>query len=149
MNDGADVDNHLARVERMKAKGINGNGAGIPLAVACRSSLPHMTTPQAGSECSDSGHGSRRRWSTPCVFDGNDGVLETLDQWRERNDRKRAQNPKLGELHLALGTQAIGQDRNLRLNPMFVEWLMGWPIGYSVSKHWVTGKSRSRQPRRG
>lgn len=27
-------------------------------------------------------------------------------------------------------------------NPAWVEWLMGWPIGHTVSKHWVTVKSR-------
>jgi len=32
-----------------------------------------------------------------------------------------------------------------RLNPQWVEWLMGFPIGFTVSKDWVTPKSRSKQ----
>ena len=32
-----------------------------------------------------------------------------------------------------------------RLNPMWVEWLMGFPIGFTDSKDWATRKSRSKQ----
>ena len=35
------------------------------------------------------------------------------------------------------------------LNPTWVEWLMGWPIGSSASKHWATAKSRSARRKRG
>ena len=35
------------------------------------------------------------------------------------------------------------------LNPMWVEWLMGWPLGHTVSRLWETAKSRSRRRRRG
>ena len=34
-----------------------------------------------------------------------------------------------------------------KLNPTWVEWLMGWPLGYSASKHWAMAKSRSKQRR--
>ena len=33
-----------------------------------------------------------------------------------------------------------------QLNPDWVEWLMGWPIGHTELKHWETGKSRSKLP---
>jgi hypothetical protein len=39
-----------------------------------------------------------------------------------------------------LAHQAGGQ-----LNPEWVEWLMGWPIGWTDSRHWATVKSRSKQ----
>jgi len=32
------------------------------------------------------------------------------------------------------------------LNPTWVEWLMGWPLAWTVSKHWATVKSQ-RKPR--
>lgn len=32
------------------------------------------------------------------------------------------------------------------LNPEWVEWLMGWPIGHTESKHWAMAKSRSKLP---
>ena len=30
------------------------------------------------------------------------------------------------------------------LNPTWVEWLMGWPLGFTASRHWATAKSRSK-----
>jgi hypothetical protein len=48
---------------------------------------------------------------------------------------------------------AIGKQLNLsmvvhptsgQLNPSWVEWLMGFPIGFTVSKGWATPKSRSK-----
>ena len=35
------------------------------------------------------------------------------------------------------------------LNPEWVEWLQGWPIGHTESKHWATAKSRSKPRPRG
>ena len=35
------------------------------------------------------------------------------------------------------------------LNPTWVEWLMAWPLGYTVSRLWETAKSRSRRLSRG
>lgn len=35
------------------------------------------------------------------------------------------------------------------MNPDWEEWLQGFPIGYTASKHWETRKSRSRPRRRG
>jgi hypothetical protein len=35
----------------------------------------------------------------------------------------------------------------MRLSPFWVEWLQGFPIGFTVSKDWVTPKSRSKQQR--
>ena len=49
---------------------------------------------------------------------------------------------------------AIGKQLNLsmvvhptsgQLNPTWVEWLMGFPIGFTVSKDWVMPKSHSKQ----
>lgn len=36
MNDGADLEKHMARLQRLKVKHKNGNGAGLPLGVAAR-----------------------------------------------------------------------------------------------------------------
>jgi hypothetical protein len=35
------------------------------------------------------------------------------------------------------------------LNPTWVEWLMGWPLGWTVSRHWATVKSLSKPRSRG
>lgn len=121
----------------------------LPSAAVSHSSRPHLTTPQGGSECSGDGPGSRRQWSTPSTVDSKDKTNLTMEQWRERNQRKKAENPALGEIRLGLGTQARGNAGGKRLNPLFVEWLMGWPIGWTDSRRWATAKSRSVRRRRG
>ena len=90
-----------------------------------------LTTTPLGLTSSSGGLSSRRLWATPKTFDGNEGTLETGSEWAARQTMKKAANPKLGGLHLSLGTQAIGEDKAKRLNPLFVEWLMGWDIGWT------------------
>jgi len=42
----------------------------------------------------------------------------------------------------------MGAGNGGKLNPTWVEWLMGWPIEYTVSKHLETVKSRSKRQSR-
>lgn len=35
------------------------------------------------------------------------------------------------------------------INPTWVEWLMGWPLGWTVCSASATGRSRSARPKRG
>ncbi len=51
MNDGESAETWHARAELLKEKGYNGNGAGIPLAVACLSSLPDPVPLTSGARC--------------------------------------------------------------------------------------------------
>ena len=80
-----------------------------------------------GSELSQAARagrpGKHRVWSTP---NASEFPFETMDEWRERNAKKKAENPKLGEVQLSLQTQVGGQ-----LNPSWVEWLMNYPIGWT------------------
>jgi len=48
-------------------------------------------------------------------------------------------------------TQVAESERRTdgRLNPMWVEWLMGWPLGWTDLKPLATDKSRPAQPRLG
>lgn len=68
----ADVDKHMARVARLKAKKINGNGAGIPLAVEVR----RWPTPRA----TDGEHGGR---VTPRKARNGGNLIEAVsaDRW--------------------------------------------------------------------
>lgn len=59
-------------------------------------------------------------YPTPCARDYKD------------NGRSPAE---LNRNSTTLATIAGGQ-----LSPMWVEWLMGWPIGHTELKHWVTGR---------
>lgn len=76
--------------EKLKEQGINGNGAGTPLTVACK-------------------------------------------QMHGRQDQKQtgAESPSTS---------------GLRLNPRFVEWLMGFPDEWTVCEHSATPSSQHKQP---
>ena len=76
MNDGQDVDSpeYQARVQRMRDKGYNGNGAGVTLAAACSSwKSPSSRDSNRGDYTNDKGDPNQRRlsltgqaqWATP------------------------------------------------------------------------------------
>ena len=69
MNDGADPEKHRARLERLKEKHNNGNGAGLPLAQAA-----HLST-----------------WPTPTQPSGGQTVPEGTTATGKRPDGKKAQ----------------------------------------------------------
>ncbi len=71
-----------------------------------------------------------RSWATPTTRDWKDGTA-TADV----------------ETNCLLGRQAPrsmndGTESRLTLNPLFVEWLMGWPIGWTDCASAATGLSR-------
>ena len=49
----------------------------------------------------------------------------------------------------AKNSRPLSEQIGGQLNPTWVEWLMGWPLGFTVLKHWATGKCRSAQRKRG
>jgi hypothetical protein len=63
---------------------------------------------------------------TPTV--PNSHCVGRLDEWGGRN---KYRGSDIGKLHL---------------NPSFVEELMLWPRGWTVSKHWATGKFHCKRP---
>lgn len=73
MNDGADPDRHRSRLQRLKARGINGNGAGTPLAMAVKK-WPTPTSHERSHTPRHVDHGAQlanvvRDWSTPNAND--------------------------------------------------------------------------------
>jgi hypothetical protein len=96
------VESFTARQEKLKAKGINGNGAGTPLPIA----LKLLPTPQANDGKAD------LKWSGK----GFGPCLEELVLSGRSTDR-----PFKG------GKPST----DLRLSPWFVEWMMGAPEGWS------------------
>jgi hypothetical protein len=69
-------------------------------------------------------------------------------QGKSRNHKVYARVGKYEKLgHCNLETKIAILDNSAiggLLNPMWVEWLMGFPIGFTASKDWVTPKSRSK-----
>lgn len=78
----------------------------------------------------ESESGSRRIWPTPCAsaYKGSSPAALTRKTGRSRaNDRID---------HAVMASDA-GQ-----LNPQWVEWLMGWPIGHTALEPLATGRYR-------
>lgn len=122
-NDGEAVDSWLARREQLKEKRINGNGAGMPLSVA----VTLFPTPKS-SDSKRSGHSPAEQarkspdlpaivvmFPTPTKSDGSGGPGTSPRRMGGKN----------------LRTVVAESDGNGRLNPAWVEWLMGLPIGWT------------------
>lgn len=111
VNDGETAETFFARREELKAKGINGNGAGVPLTVMADA------------------------WPTPNQRDHKGSDLDSrnggasLPHFVETGERTHCSRP-------APVTATSGERSSPpappsprpRLNPIFVAWLMGWPL---------------------
>ncbi len=177
INDGEQPETFRARQAIQKAKGINGNGMGMPLAMAAKT----WPTPTA-RDWKDTGDMTNvpenallgrvaMNWSTPSVADTTRGRMarsgerssEMLlkgqaallsDQWMTPRVQVGAYTRDGGDPdkeRLTLEGQAIAsqtlasslpdhpistvgeESSKIRrtLNPRFVEWLMGWPRGWT------------------
>lgn len=172
-NDGEQPETFLARQERQKAKGINGNGMGLPLAMAAKVwPTPNATDGDKGSPAQvfNGGGASLTKaavdfWSTPRATDGEKGgpnqsfgaggmplPAQTV-QWatpsvadttggRMARSGERSNEPLLKGQSERLSSSLqdriiypVGQTSShprRSLNPLFVEWLMGWPPGWTL-----------------
>ena len=97
---GADLETHLKRVEKLKAKKINGNGAGLPLGIVSQ---------MAG-------------WATPRAADGSKNV-RTQEGAMKEAARKGGNN----DLGTTASLSHAPTEKRGSLNPAFVRWLMGFP----------------------
>lgn len=87
---------------------------GTTLTDACRSFPPVPTKLSDGPKSSQSGQNSRQQWSTP----------QSMDSANIPNGNKAERQKKGGCRNLS---QDVAKGKK-RLNPMFVRWLMGWPL---------------------
>jgi DNA (cytosine-5)-methyltransferase 1 len=101
----------------------------------------HWPTPRAhepGSNAPTHGLGLKQvatqQWATPTARDWKDGTLINNNAPTGSNLSRQAPRTKLD----GKNTCASG----LTLNPLFVEALMGWPIGWTDCVSAVTGSSR-------
>ncbi len=76
-----------------------------------------------------------KMWPTPAARDYRSQHQNNSPAFHGRKSHSRGVN---------LVEELQRRDCIGKLNPFWVEWLMGWPIGYSVSKHWVTGRCQSK-----
>jgi hypothetical protein len=108
----------------------------------------------------------RNMWPTPNVMDSHDSELMSDPiHWQERARRKKAQGINLqfplrvavrmwptpaasdgrnwkSGYHSLRNPQHLGHQDVGKLNPPWVEWLMGWPIGWTDLEPLATDKFR-------
>jgi hypothetical protein len=77
-----------------------------------------------------------KMWPTPTV---NDSKNDAAPSQLERNSHV---------LNVAVKMWPMDTEqkelRGGKLNPTWVEWLMGWPAGWTALKHWATDRFRSK-----
>ena len=83
--------------------------------------------------------GKVQAWPTPVCQDSRHATTRHLDP---KNNHWKS---NLGEVVMSLEQPNTGG----RLNPTWVEWLMGWPLGWTDLKPLVMDKSHSVQPQHG
>ena len=116
-NDGEQPETFLARRAAVKAKGINGNGMGTPLAMQAK------------------------MWSTPSVADVTGGRSSRSGDRQDEmllNGQSRAVSASaLPALQICEPGETSSPDDptspRLQLNPTFVSWLMGWDVPASTN----------------
>lgn len=153
MNDAEDPAHWQARVDKIKAKGINGNGAGMSLTIAAKA-WPTPTAQDAEQAGGASTIASGRRgptlnstimeWPTsnaavfeaksrPPITDGtrkpSDPQISTADIAEHRFSSLQAQATPGGP-----PSSPTTRTSPLRLNPMFGSWLMGWTSTWVIAE---------------
>jgi len=138
-NDG-ETPESFERRRRLQETGVNGNGAGTPLTIAAKM----WQTPRASDGPHGGPNGSKgdlplpsqsiaeteKLWATPTARDWKDGGAPSMNV--PTNSLLGRQAPR----SMTSGDASSPSDPTLRprlrLNPEFVEWLMGLPVGWTV-----------------
>ncbi|WP_066681651.1 hypothetical protein [Sphingomonas sp. CCH9-E2] len=145
----ADLDRLLQRQAEAKAKGTNGNGFGLPLANEVQIWTRDWATPKAitggaNSKRKERGAGGPdlqemvKNWPTPTASDDERKATQASHQRMLAHVARDF--PSLPpDPATPVGPTSSPERRTL--NPLFVEWLMGWPIGWTASAPVETASS--------
>ncbi len=108
---------------------------------------PYLPGPPAPKETgAESQSTSTPLWRSP---QGRDGKTKRWATPRFTNaamyaERRETYDARKGGGKVNLADQACDHHTNKRLNPLFVEWLMGFPFGWISFEPWATPSSPSR-----
>jgi hypothetical protein len=146
-NDGEEPETWLERAAGLKEKHQNGNGVGMPLAIAAK--LWHTPTAAEGlagvGEHTTRGGASNLRtqvslWATPTARDVKGEFTGHRNGGKDLPGQAKGFRSGLPDPT----TSPAGSESAKRvLNPPFVEWLMGWPIGWTDCTSSATVSFRS------
>jgi hypothetical protein len=124
-------------------KEVTGSSKGRTLVGFAKGAIPTPTKTDAAERAYQVSGG--RKFPTLVGYArGTMGMWPTIVKGDARSAGVNQHSSTLGRaVRRAEGTDG-GQ-----LNPLWVAWLMGWPIGSTASKHWATAKSRSARQQHG
>ena len=118
-----------------KAKGTR---RGTTLGGAVRD--PEMwPTPRSCEHKELGGTPTQQNWPTPCASEERD----TGTNWESL--KRLDKGGRICRRMATLGTPETKTTKSAQLNPSWVEWLMGWPIGWTDLKPLATVKHRNVQ----
>ena len=167
MNDGETPSTWLHRAATLKAKHGNGNGAGMPLAIAAQM-WPTPTVSDSSNTANATAMRSNPDSASPATFNRNARPLNEQAEmlWatpRATDGEKGGPNQRGRKGDAMLPSPATAASRSgpqdqatvrggllvlsdgRGLNPRFVEWLMGWPIGWTSFDFAATEWSRFKR----
>lgn len=150
MNDAESPQSWRARAQRLKDKGINGNGAGLPLTIAAKAwptpnahVIEHKRTPPIVdgtrqptdpqiSTADYAVHVFPQTWPTPNSRDHKGSDLPSRNGGASVSHAAEQgvfshSSPQDPQMVAGLACSPSTRTSPLRLNPAFGEWLMGWP----------------------
>lgn len=87
--------------------------------------------------------GSGQKWPTPCASEGQD----CGSQWTAL--AKLDKGGRIQRRMATLGVRETQETQKAALNPAWVEWLMGWPVGWTDLKQSGTDKFQQWQQQHG
>ena len=90
-----------------------------------------------------------RLWPTPVAQPANGTPARFLERKKEAVARGSAMGVCLSDLQLAAVASERGMQGRGQLNPAWVEWLMGWPLGWTDLKPLETDKFQQWQQQHG
>lgn len=104
-----------------------------------------LTTPELPTCATEYG-----LWPTPCATDNSDRKPSaTMHETKNGTFKHRAQNGVLSQVRLSQVVRHKSPHLDGRLNPDWVEWLMGWPIGQTALRPLETDKYQEWQQQHG
>jgi len=118
---------------------IRGTGFGLSPDNVNAFHTPNTTGLDGGSNSRKALKKRMENWPTPVCQDSRHATTRHL------NPKSSHWKSKLGEVVMSLEQPNIGG----RLNPTWVEWLMGWPLGWTDLKPLEMDKSHSVQQQHG